>query len=131
LAQRYGARQTLKWLLIFYTVVAALFLSCSFVFGNPPQITLFVAAIAILLGINLAVEPNSSALAMEPMGNMAGMASSIYGTIFFFIGAAVGSLISNLMKETVFPLILSFFIIGIITLILAFGDRRTQKVPVR
>jgi DHA1 family bicyclomycin/chloramphenicol resistance-like MFS transporter len=131
LSSRYGARSTLRGLIIFYTIVAAALLLCTFMFGNPPQLFLFVAAVAMLLGINLAVEPNSSALAMEPMGDKAGLASSVYGTSFFFVGAAVGSIISNLMKENVFPIILSFFIIGIITLILAFGDRRSQNIPVR
>ncbi|MBO9572944.1 MAG: MFS transporter, partial [Chitinophagaceae bacterium] len=74
--------------------------------------------------INIAIEPNSSALALEPMGNVAGMASSIYGTVFFFIGAFLGSVISNLMVNTVLPLILSFFIIGLVALTLVFTDRR-------
>jgi DHA1 family bicyclomycin/chloramphenicol resistance-like MFS transporter len=129
LAYRFGARPTLKWLLVFYTLVAVLLLLCTFLFSSRPPIFLFAAGVAILLGINLAVEPNSSALAMEPMGNMAGLASSVYGTFFFFVGAGIGSVISNLMKESVFPIILGFFIIGIITLILAFGDRRPQAIP--
>lgn len=124
LSYKFGARQTLRWLLISYTIVATLLLLSTFLFGDPPQIVLFVVAVAMLLGINLAIEPNSSALAMEPMGNVAGVASSIYGTVFFFVGAGLGSIISVLMTETVFPLIVSFFLIGIVCLTLAFADRR-------
>ena len=131
LSYRFGARPTLRWLVIFYTIVAAILLLFTFMFSNPPQLIVFVAAVAILIGINLAVEPNSSALAMEPMGDKAGLASSIYGTSFFFVSAGIGAVISNLMKENVFPIILSFFLIGIITLLLAFGDRRSQNIPVR
>jgi len=131
LSYRFGARPTLRWLVIFYTIVAAILLLFTFLFSNPPQLIVFVAAVAILIGINLAVEPNSSALAMEPMGDKAGLASSIYGTSFFFVGAGIGAVISNLMEENVFPIILSFFLIGIITLLLAFGDRRSQNIPVR
>ena len=131
LSYRFGARQTLKWLVIFYTAVAALLILFTFMFNDPPQLIVFIVAVAILIGINLAVEPNSSALAMEPMGNIAGLASSIYGTSFFFVGAGIGSVISNLMKENVFPIILSFFLIGIITLLLAFGDRRSKTIPVK
>lgn len=127
LSYKFGARQTLRWLLIAYTTVATLLLTFTFLFGDPPQILLFVIAVAMLLGINLAVEPNSSALAMEPMGNVAGVASSIYGTVFFFVGAGLGSIISVLMRENVFPLIMGFFIIGIVTLALAFGDRAIDK----
>jgi DHA1 family bicyclomycin/chloramphenicol resistance-like MFS transporter len=124
MSYKFGARQTLRWLLISYTSIATVLLISTFIFGDPPQIVLFVVAVAMLLGINLAIEPNSSALAMEPMGNVAGVASSIYGTVFFFVGAGLGSIISVLMTKTVFPLIISFFLIGVVCLTLAFGDRR-------
>jgi DHA1 family bicyclomycin/chloramphenicol resistance-like MFS transporter len=127
LSSTYGARRTIKWLLIIYTSIAAVLLFSAFSFGDPPRMIVFFIAVAMLMGINLAVEPNSSALAMEPMGQMAGMASSIYGTIFFFIGASLGSIISNLMKESVFPLIISFFLIGVSTLLLVFTDRRPYE----
>jgi DHA1 family bicyclomycin/chloramphenicol resistance-like MFS transporter len=85
---------------------------------------LFFIAVALLLAINLAIEPNSSALALEPMGNMAGMASAVYGTSFFFIGATLGSVISQLMVIGVLPLVLSFFAIGVIAVFLVYSDRR-------
>lgn len=128
LSSRYGARRTIKGLLLSYTAIATILLLCAIGYGGRPQIVVFFVAIAMLMGINLAVEPNSSALAMEPMGAMAGIASSVYGTCFFFIGATTGSLISGLMKKTVFPIIMGFFVIGIITLILAFSDRRPQTI---
>lgn len=124
LSSRYGARRVIRWLLSIYTVVGGLLLLCTFTLGDPPDMLLFFIGIALLLAINLAVEPNSSALALEPMGNMAGMASSIYGTSFFFIGATLGSVISQLMRKSVFPLVLSFFIFGLITVLLVFSDSR-------
>jgi len=131
LSLRYGAKPTLKWLLICYTMVATFLLIYSISFGEPPLMIVFFISVAMLMGINLAVEPNSSALAMEPMGEMAGIASAVYGTFFFFVGASIGAFISNLMKENVFPIILSFFLIGIITLLLAFNDKHTQNIPAR
>lgn len=128
LSQKFGAHTTLRWLLFFYTFVALILLLCTLFFGSPPQIFLFVAGVSILLGINLAVEPNSSSLAMEPMGNTAGMASSVYGTFFFFIGAGLGAFISSLMRVSVLPLVISFFIIGIICLLLSQGDKRQRTV---
>ena len=124
LSDRYGARRTIRWLLVIYTFVASFLLLSTFTWGDPPGMLLFFAAIALLMGINLAVEPNSSALALEPMGNMAGTASAVYGTCFFFIGSAMGSVISHLMVTRVFPLVLSYFVIGIVTLLLVFSDRR-------
>ncbi len=127
LSTRYGARRIIRWLLSIYTLLGGILLLCTFTFGDPPAMILFFIAIALMLGINLAVEPNSSALALEPMGNMAGMASSIYGTSFFFIGASLGSVISQLMRKGVLPLVVSFFVLGLITVMLVFSDLRTAR----
>lgn len=132
LSSRYGARRTIRWLLIIYAIVATALLLITFISGDPPDILLFFIAVALLMAINLTVEPNSSALAMEPMGDVAGVASAVYGTFFFFIGASLGSMISLLMVNTVFPIVLSFFLIGIVTVILVLSDLRpiASKQPV-
>jgi DHA1 family bicyclomycin/chloramphenicol resistance-like MFS transporter len=124
LSIKFGARRTIKWLLIFYTAIATILLVWAISLGNSPQMIIFFIAVAMLMGINLAVEPNSSALAMEPMGETAGIASAVYGTFFFFVGASFGSVISSLMKSSVLPIIAAFFIAGIITLVLVFSDKR-------
>lgn len=123
LSSLFGARRTIKWLLAIYTIVGAALLACTWAFGDPPQMPLFFIAVTTMLAINLAVEPNSSALALEPMGNMAGMASAIYGTCFFFVGALLGAVASHLMAHGVFPLVLCFFVFGLISVLLAFSDR--------
>jgi DHA1 family bicyclomycin/chloramphenicol resistance-like MFS transporter len=125
LSSRYGARRSIKWLLTIYTVIAGILLLVTCTFGDPPGMLLFFVAITLLMGINLAVEPNSSALALEPMGNMAGIASSVYGTFFFSIGASFGSIISKMMVKGVFPLVISYFIIGVITILLVYSDRHS------
>jgi MFS transporter, DHA1 family, multidrug resistance protein len=123
-SSRFGARRTIRWLLLIYAVVGSLLLLYTYSFNDPPGMFLFFVAIALLMGINIAVEPNSSALALEPMGNMAGMAASVYGTCFFFIGATLGSVISHFMVKGVFPLVFSFFVIGLVAVLLVFSDRR-------
>ena len=125
LSKRYGARRSIRWLLLFYAAVATILILFTFITGDPPNFTFFFIAVAVLMGINLAVEPNSSALAMQPMGDMAGLAASVYGTCFFFIGASLGSVISNMMSKSVLPLAISCFAIGLSCLILVLSDRRT------
>lgn len=130
LSSRYGARRTIRGLLIIYTCVGALLLVYTLTVGDPPDMLYFFIAVAILMGINIAIEPNSSALAMEPMGDMAGIASAVYGTSFFFIGASLGALISNLMVSGVFPLVSGFLVIGLTAVLLVFSDKRplTQQL---
>lgn len=84
----------------------------------------FFIFIALLMALNLAIEPNSSALALEPMGDMAGIASAVYGTLFFAVGSSVGSVVSYLMVNSVLPLVVSFFLLSVIAVLLAWGDRR-------
>jgi DHA1 family bicyclomycin/chloramphenicol resistance-like MFS transporter len=123
LSSRFGARKTIRALLITYTVVGALLLVYTLSFGDPPIMPVFFGGVSIMMAINLAVEPNSSALALAPLGNVAGIASSVYGTLFFSIGATLGSIISHVMVEGVLPLVLGYFLAGLIAVVLAFGDR--------
>lgn len=123
-SSRFGSRKTIKGLLIVYTSVAAMLLLYTVAFGDPPEIHLFFIALGLLMAINLAIEPNSSALALEPMGDMAGMAAAVYGTVFFFAGSFLGSVISNVMVNKMFPLVVSLFGIGLAALVLVFNDKR-------
>ena len=123
LSSKYGARNTLRWLLIVYTVIATFLLAYSIVDGDPPNMTTFFVCVAILMAINLAVEPNSSSLALEPMGHTAGMAAAVYGTFFFFIGSSLGSIMNALMVHGVFALVVAFFLIGVVTLTLVATDK--------
>jgi len=124
LSSRFGARRSIRGLLVIYTAVGGILLLLTFILGDPPGMLLFFSAVALLMALNLAIEPNTSALALEPMGEMAGMASSIYGTCFFFIGASAGAVISHLMVHGVFSLVCSFFVIGLLSLLLVFSDLR-------
>jgi len=127
LSTKYGARRAIKFLLLLYTLVAACLAVSTVTFGDPPNMALFFIAVTLMMSINLAVEPNSSALALEPLGDVAGMASSIYGTLFFSMGASLGSVISDLMVNRVSPLVISYLAIGISGLLLALNDRRPHN----
>jgi MFS transporter, DHA1 family, multidrug resistance protein len=126
LSSRYGARRTLQWLLTAYSIAGGILLTYALADGDPPDMIALFTGIAVLMAINIAVEPNSSALALAPMGNMAGMAAAVYGTSFFFIGSALGAIISTQMISGVFPLVIGFFLIGVITLLLVLTDKRRE-----
>lgn len=131
LTSKYGARRVIKWLLCIYTSIAGLLLLYTLIAGDPPGMFLFFVGMGLLMGLNLAIEPNSSALAMEPMGKVAGIASSIYGTCFFFIGAWIGTVISESMQHGVLPIAVSFFVFGLIAVVLVLSDvRHSNKAPV-
>lgn len=118
-SSKFGARSAIKTLLIIYTALVGVLMIVTFMMDGRPNMAVFFVFISLLLAINLAIEPNSSALALEPMGEKAGVASSVYGTCFFFFGATLGSLISYLMVNTVTPLVISMTAIGLVSVMLA------------
>ncbi len=124
LTGRFGARRTIRGLLLVYSAVSIMLLLATFTYGDPPAMTLFFIPLCVLMALNLAVEPNSSALAMEPMGKMAGTASAVYGTCFFFVGASLGSIISELMIHKVMPIVASLVIMGLVCVTLVMTDVR-------
>lgn len=75
------------------------------------------------MAINLAIEPNSSSLALESLSDIAGTASAVYGTFFFF-GSVIGRGISYFLSTGLIVLIASYFVIGVLALIFVFGDKR-------
>ncbi len=55
---------------------------------------------------------NINALAMERLGNIAGIGSSVLGCLSNLIGTLIGSLIGQMYNHTLFPLVIGFLITG-------------------
>jgi DHA1 family bicyclomycin/chloramphenicol resistance-like MFS transporter len=76
------------------------------------------ATFAVAVGINFflfgLISPNFNALAMEPQGHNAGMASSVTGALSTAIGALAGGLIARAFDGTIFPIAAGFAICSLI-----------------
>jgi DHA1 family bicyclomycin/chloramphenicol resistance-like MFS transporter len=59
---------------------------------------------------------NFTALAMEPLGHIAGTASSLYGSITTLIGIVFGTVIGQAYDGTMVPLTTGFFACTLIAL---------------
>ncbi len=73
---------------------------------------------------------NFNALAMEPMGHIAGMASAIIGAMSSVISMSLGSYIGQLYNNTLVPIATGFLVLGLIaSLIMAYAEsiRRRQS----
>jgi MFS transporter, DHA1 family, multidrug resistance protein len=72
-----------------------------------------------MMGFSLVVG-NFGAMAMENMGDFAGMANSVQGTISNIIGLTIGTLIGQSFNGTTVPLYLAYFLCGVIALGIVF-----------
>ena len=124
LVRRFGARRSLRALLLIYSAVAGALALVILWRGDPPNMLVFFAGMVILVALVPTIEPNSSALALEPLGAMAGTSAAIYGTTFFFVGSLAGTFVSRLLVASVAPLAIGHAIAGVAALALACTDRR-------
>lgn len=71
---------------------------------------------------------NFNSLAMQPFGHMAGVATSVISAIQTLFAVLVGAVVGQMFNGTVLPLVTSFMICGIVTLIIfTFGRKRALK----
>ncbi|MDA4848229.1 multidrug effflux MFS transporter [Hoeflea sp. E7-10] len=110
LVRRVGMRLISHSALIAFAALGTLLLIIC-LFGTPPFLLayLILAAIAGAFGL---VPPNFNALAMEPLGHIAGTASSVMGVISFTGGAVLGALVGQAFDGTLIPLAAGYAVFG-------------------
>ena len=68
---------------------------------------------------------NFNALAMEPLGHIAGVAASVVGSLTTFISLLLGTLIGRSYDGTVLPLVGGFVILGLAAIaVMRWAERR-------
>lgn len=87
--------------------------------GNPPSVVLIVFLFLILFstGFNIG---NFNALAMEPVGNIAGIGAAIVGFASTLITIPLATVIGRYVEDTAMPVFLGFVVCGAISLLLIF-----------
>lgn len=91
-----------------FTFVAAVQVACAWAFGGHPPLLLFSLLLAGCHFLFSIIMPNVNAMAMEPMGDIAGTASSVMGFYTTLLGAAVGYIVGQSFNGSVFPLALGY-----------------------
>ncbi len=84
---------------------------------GPVPFPIFIGLFALAMVFFGMIGSNFGAIAMEPLGALAGTASSVQGFIQTVIGAVSGGLIGQAFDGTVFPLTLGFGTVGILALV--------------
>ncbi len=107
LIDHFGLRRWLRLVLSGYLVAVAVFALVTLASGGIPPFWLFMASLLPVLLTHSFVIPNLNAAAMMPMGNIAGTAAAVIGSIVTLGGAALGALIDRLYDGTVLPFALA------------------------
>lgn len=84
--------------------------------GNPPllQVMIYLLAVFFFIGILFG---NLNALAMEPLGSIAGLGAAVVGSLSTLVSVVLGVAISSSYDGTILPLVSGFALLGITCLI--------------
>ena len=122
IVERLGMRKVSHWALIGFIVVAASHAVVA-VTGHETLLTFGLMQAAMMFCFGL-VMSNFGAIAMEPLGHVAGAAASIQGFITTIGGAVFGFLIGQLYDGTTIPLTLGFTGFGLAGLLMVLATEK-------
>jgi len=115
LVGRFGMRKISHGALIGFLIVSAIWFVLS-LFGTVP-FPLFITLFALAMFQFGLIGSNFNSLAMEPLGHVAGTASSVLGFMGTAGGGLIGALIGQAFDGTTTPLAFGFVSVAVIGLV--------------
>jgi len=130
MVMRIGMRTLSKWALRASCVLSFGFLVVAWLLGGHPPLVLFMAYMILCFFSNGLLFSNYNALAMEPMGHIAGVAAAVTGAVSTFVALLTGTLIGRAYDGTVIPLVAGFALLGLGALIITeWAERNRTAIP--
>ncbi len=124
LVGRFGMRRLSHASLLGFIAITFLWLVVQVLGPQPMPFPLFLTFFALAMFQFGWIGSNFNSLAMEPLGHVAGTASSVLGFLGTFGGAAIGAMIGQAFDGTALPMVAGFFCVSIIGLIFVLiGER--------
>lgn len=114
---RFGMRRISQTLLLCYIGLSLLLLILSLSMDGPVPFPVYIVIFALIMFCFGSIGGNFNALAMEPLGKVAGTASSVLGFTQSLIGTAIGILIGQSFDGTTVPMALGYFCVSAIALV--------------
>ena len=111
-----GMRRVCHGALIAFVIVSAALFTTTLIL-HPPAF-LFLGCMAVLFFLFSLITTNLNAIALQPMGAIAGLASSMVGFLTTLIAAVLGWLFGSAYDGTLVPFALCFFSLSIVALLL-------------
>lgn len=109
---------------LIHVALTAAFLAVAYLWNGLPPLWLFmVLMVAMQFFFSFAIS-NYNALALDPLGEVAGTASSLIGAFTTLVGTIGGALIGQAFDGTVVPLAAGFFALSASTLLIVYWTER-------
>jgi len=119
LVHRFGMFRLSRAAMIVSVILSASFLVVALSMHGVPPLWAFMAYMLVVFFCNGLLFGNFNALAMEPMGHIAGSAASVIGSLTSLVSLAVGTPIGRAYDATVVPLVGGLFALTLAGLVVA------------
>jgi DHA1 family bicyclomycin/chloramphenicol resistance-like MFS transporter len=116
LVMRFGMRKLSHQALIGHTLLSLVFAAVAFYVEGKPPFLLFMAYMMgafFLIGLLFG---NFNAMAMAPLGHIAGVGAAVIGAMTTFISVGCGAVIGHAYQGTILPLSIGFAVLGVLSL---------------
>lgn len=128
LVMRIGQRRLSHWALVAFTAISAV--HALVLLAGIDNLWVFLVLLAAAMAFLGLIAANFSALAMEPVGHIAGTASATYGFLTGVVGALIGAQIGQMYDGTALPLIISQAAMSALALALVYWTERGKLFAV-
>lgn len=127
LVMRHGMRVLSRWALQALSILSVVFLVAAvWQAGHPPLWTLMGYCLLSFFCLGI-LFGNFNALAMEPLGHIAGTGAAVVGSLTTFLSLVFGLMIGQAYDGTVLPLIGGFAVLGVAALLVMAWTERGRK----
>lgn len=117
LVRRIGMRRLSHGGVCGFIAVGAVMVAATVAFEGRPPLLLFCGLIAAAQFLFALTVPNFNSMAMEPLGAVAGTASSFIGGFTTLLSSLLGFLVGRAFDGTVLPLSLGYLVLGALALV--------------
>jgi DHA1 family bicyclomycin/chloramphenicol resistance-like MFS transporter len=121
LVERVGTRRIAHLGLILFTIFSVAHLAIAW---RGEGLATFIVMQGLIMACFGLASASFGSLAMQPLGHVAGTASSVQGTIGTVVGALLGTTIGQSFDGTVVPLVGGFAAFGVIALVIVLTTER-------
>ncbi|MDP2540613.1 Bcr/CflA family drug resistance efflux transporter [Tenacibaculum discolor] len=114
---RFGMHKLVSFFLIIFSIVPIIYITLFYQKENPSIVILLVFFALQFFSIGF-LFGNLRALAMQPVGHIAGIGAAINGFVSTIMAVPIATFIGKYVETTTLPLFMGFFICGALSLLL-------------
>jgi DHA1 family bicyclomycin/chloramphenicol resistance-like MFS transporter len=130
LVMRFGMRSLTRWSLFSVLALSTVASGVALLLAGQPPLWLFMAFLMMAFFCVGILFGNMNALAMEPLGHIAGIGAAVVGSLSTLISVPIGIAIGQSYNGTVLPLVASLAILaGLCALVVRWAEGGEHRQP--